>query len=224
MPSERPSLSPAFVATAEREAERLAGEVRRLREQWRERMAEAEALATEAARAEGQLRELEELLGRAPQMPLDLQDAELRGQRLSRYAIELLAKERSIGTPIHYRDWFDLVVDSGRRVVGRNPLASFLTEVSRSPLVERISSQSGTYRLNPQAAEAQAELRLRQAERLVSKFEDDIARAPEDAENKRALRAARRQRTAAQQGLTEIVSARSRLDTGSASALARPAR
>jgi hypothetical protein len=103
-------------------------------------------------------------------------------------------------------------------------LASFLTEVTRSPLVERISNQSGTYRLNPQAAEAQAELRLRQAERLVAELEDEIARAPEDAENKRALRSARRQRTAAQQRLTEIVSARTRLDTGSRSALARPAR
>jgi hypothetical protein len=42
-------------------------------------------------------------------MPLELQNEELRGQQLSRHAIELLAKQRAIGTPIHYREWFTLV-------------------------------------------------------------------------------------------------------------------
>jgi hypothetical protein len=39
--------------------------------------------------------------------------------------------------PIHYRDWYRLLVERGLRVSGRDPEASFLTQITRSPVVKR---------------------------------------------------------------------------------------
>jgi hypothetical protein len=67
---------------------------------------------------------------------------------------------------IQYRDWFELVLAQGCAVSGKDPAASFLTNIRDSPAVVR-GSRPGFYRLDParraavaqQLAEAQAELR-----------------------------------------------------------------
>jgi hypothetical protein len=72
----------------------------------------------------------------------------LRGAAIRRAAIEVLrARPEGAAAPIHYRAWFEAMRDSGRPVAGKDPLAVFLTQVSRSPLVVR-TDEPGVYRLD----------------------------------------------------------------------------
>jgi hypothetical protein len=91
------------------------------------------------------LRQMDEMIGLAPQLSLDVH-GELRGQKLQDIAVELL-RQRGAGVEVHYRDWFELLLDAGARVAGKDPLGSFLTQVSRAPAVESVRPRSGLYRL-----------------------------------------------------------------------------
>ena len=51
---------------------------------------------------------------------------------------------------LHYREWFALLEQNGYAVAGKDPLAVFLTQLSRSPVVQR-GTQSGVYELNAAA-------------------------------------------------------------------------
>jgi hypothetical protein len=88
----------------------------------------------------------------------------LRGRELRRAAGRLLWTW--MGTnPIHYREWFERVLAEGYAIGGKDPAASFLTNIRDSPAVIRGSSQ-GFYALDPTSvdrvgqaiAEVQAEL------------------------------------------------------------------
>jgi hypothetical protein len=72
---------------------------------------------------------------------------ELRGERLREVAVDVLRRLALSGDPIHYRAWFDALVEAGFRVSGRDPLASFLTQVTRIDQVESVGRRSGLYRL-----------------------------------------------------------------------------
>ena len=109
--------------------------------------ARADELEAKAVHDERLLRELEDILELAPQLRVDLQTEELRGQRLREVAIETLRTELGVGESIHYRDWFRLVRAAGHRVAGKDPMATFLTQVSRSDAVEPLGARSGRYRL-----------------------------------------------------------------------------
>jgi CxxC motif-containing protein (DUF1111 family) len=91
------------------------------------------------------LRQMDDMLGLAPQLSLHALDGELRGQQLQEVAIELLRRRGR--QEIHYRDWYGLVVDAGFQVSGKDPLAAFLTQVSRAESVESVRPRSGLYRL-----------------------------------------------------------------------------
>lgn len=104
---------------------------------------QVDADVTEAARL---LRQMDEMLGLAPQLSLDTH-GELRGHKLQEIAVELLRQKRGSGVEVHYRDWFALLLETGIRVAGKDPLGSFLTQVSRSPAVESVRPRSGLYRL-----------------------------------------------------------------------------
>jgi hypothetical protein len=110
-------------------------EQRRLLAQTRELV---RAAAREAERLELALSALEGLSGDA--LPA------LSGRRLVDLAIELL-REREHPQPIHYRDWYALVEQAGYVVPGADPLASFLTALSRDERIERVGSRTGRYRL-----------------------------------------------------------------------------
>jgi hypothetical protein len=93
------------------------------------------------------LRTMDEMLGLAPQLSLESANRELRGQRLQDIAVEVLRAKRGDGSVVHYREWYGLVTDAGVRVAGKDPLATFLTQISRSPSVESVRPRSGLYRL-----------------------------------------------------------------------------
>ena len=92
------------------------------------------------------LRRMDEMLGTAPQLSLDAH-GELRGQRLQEIAVELLRQKRGAGVAVHYREWFEMLVEEGLEVAGRDPLSNFLTQVARAPQVESVRPRSGLYRL-----------------------------------------------------------------------------
>jgi hypothetical protein len=52
---------------------------------------------------------------------------------------------------LHYRDWYEAVSAAGFNVAGKDPLAVFLTQISRSPVIRK-STQSGVYELDTTAA------------------------------------------------------------------------
>jgi hypothetical protein len=145
------ALSANFIAAAIDQRETLQKNVQKLRTEVEALRAKADELETKAALDERLLRELEDILELAPQLRVDLQTEELRGQRLRQVAIEILENELGAGESIHYRDWFRLVRAAGHRVAGKDPMASFLTQVSRSDAVEPLGARSGRYRLRPAA-------------------------------------------------------------------------
>jgi len=115
----------------------------------RERAERLQDLADDArAQAEAQeaaLRDLGELVGIDPQMRLEHLDARLGGQRLQEIAIQVLVDRDPPGTPIHYKDWYRLLREAGYVVGGKDPQATFLASVARSPRVRSIGRRSGLY-------------------------------------------------------------------------------
>jgi hypothetical protein len=107
----------------------------------------AERIDLQSAADRTNLAELEGALGEASQLVIDELDHVLRGQRLERVAIRVLQENRGEAAEIHYREWFDLLRADGYRVSGRNPLGTFLSQLNRSPAVERVGRRSGRYRL-----------------------------------------------------------------------------
>lgn len=93
------------------------------------------------------LRGMDEMLGRAPQLSLEALHGELRGKRLREIAVELLRQKRGDGAVVHYREWYDLLLEAGVKVAGRDPLATFLTQIARAPDVTSVRPRSGLYRL-----------------------------------------------------------------------------
>lgn len=90
---------------------------------------------------------IEEVAGLAPQLAMCEISEELRGERLREVALEVLQRLSTSGDPVHYRIWFDTLVQSGYRILGRDPLATFLTQITRIDKVESVGRRSGLYRL-----------------------------------------------------------------------------
>ena len=87
---------------------------------------------------------------------------------------------------LHYRDWFALLEQAGYAVAGKDPLAVFLTQLSRSPLVRR-GTQAGVYELD-----LQTRARLRhQLDTLQAQLRDLAAPASSSTTHLSALRSRR---------------------------------
>ena len=71
----------------------------------------------------------------------------LRGARIREAAVRVLAAHTEPEAPVHYRDWFELLMARGFLPVGKDPLATFLTQIGRSPIVKRTTT-SGIYVLD----------------------------------------------------------------------------
>jgi hypothetical protein len=110
----------------------------------------------------------------------------LRGAAIRDVAVRVLSARTDPTEPIHYTAWLELVRAQGYGVAGRDPFASFLTQVGRSPVVAK-ADEPGTYVLDLAAPE-------RLLKRLLS-LQSEVA----------ALHRG-------QQTIAEIVSARDRRD------------
>lgn len=128
------------------ERQRLIGRIEQEGEQLESLRAVVDDLANRVAHDERMLREIESVLGKAPQLRLDNGNLRIRGRRLEEIAIAVLADADSSG-PIHYRDWFELLRSRGHLVAGKKPIDTFLAQINRSAHVERVGRRSGLYRL-----------------------------------------------------------------------------
>lgn len=145
------------VAVADRDlrlAEALTQEYRALQARVQQGRERAERLRELAEQAEEQatgdeklLRDLAGVLGQSAQTSLDELNGRLRGQRLREVAVEVLREQHRAGEPIHYRAWFDLVRRQGYAIAGKDPLATFLAQISRADSVESVGRRSGLYLL-----------------------------------------------------------------------------
>jgi hypothetical protein len=122
----------------------------------RERAARFRALADhldqQADRDERLLGELRAALGLDAQLRIDDLDRRLKGHALGEAALDILAREVGPGTPIHYKEWYRLLRAAGFQVGGKNPVATFLTQVQRVPEVERLGHRTGVYQMIVDAA------------------------------------------------------------------------
>lgn len=106
--------------------------------------------------------------GEAPRGEVtELREAEvLRGTAIREAAVRVLAASGDATRPVHYRRLYELLGEAGFAVTGKDPLATFLTQLSRSPVIRK-TTKAGVYELDPDApdrlrrrlGELQAELR-----------------------------------------------------------------
>jgi hypothetical protein len=111
--------------------------------------ATAAATATPAIRATGNQ-------GAAHDPGPDEDVTALRGPAIREAAVRVLIAQPGPIEALHYRQWYELLTEAGFRVAGKDPLAVFLTQLSRSPLVRKASAP-GVYEVDRQAP-----LRIRQ--------------------------------------------------------------
>lgn len=140
-------LSEGVRKAVERERELVVGRLEALRGQAERLHLLVEQVDRDVEETSRLLRGMDEMLGLAPQLSIDAAHGELRGQRLREIAVELLRQKKGVGAVIHYKDWFELLHEAGLHVAGRDPIATFLTQIARAPGVESVRPRSGLYRL-----------------------------------------------------------------------------
>lgn len=134
-----------FDAALQAEYRVLAASVARHREQAERLQSLADHARVQAERDEQALVGLAQVLGLDPQMVIEQLDDRLRGARLQEIAVRVLAEHQQPGEAIHYKQWYGLLRTAGYAVGGKDPLASFLAAISRSPHVQAVGQRSGLY-------------------------------------------------------------------------------
>ncbi len=123
----------------------LAASIAQLRERAERLQDLADHARAQAEHDERALGALAGLLGLEQQMSLEQLDERLRGQRLQEIAVQVLTKRHVPGEPVHYKHWYGLLREAGYSVGGKDPLATFLATISRSPRIQAVGQRSGLY-------------------------------------------------------------------------------
>ncbi len=158
---ERVEHSRRLVRAARAERERLARDLEqaeRLAERLRASLAEAEDRAEALRRRVDLLTELGDAEAPAgepgrdniltfPDTGGEPPHGYLRGREIRIAAVRLLSPANDPPGAIHYAHWFELLGEAGYGIRGRDPLATFLTQIRRSPVVVWADAP-GTYRLD----------------------------------------------------------------------------
>ncbi len=160
MPRPVPNPSSRLVRAAE--AER--SDLRRLREEVTDQHEKALARVRELEATLAEVDERLQVLARivpertAPGGTQPERDAEetekevLRGPAIRETAVQVLRGRSPLIEALHYREWYELVLEAGYQVAGKDPLAVFLTQLGRSPVVRK-TTQAGVYELDRNAVE-----------------------------------------------------------------------
>lgn len=176
---EAPLPSSRLAAAASAERVRLDREARRVEQRAEALTAELQRLVEKREEIRQQVNLLEQLAPGGRQItpaprptvsPVPSSAAQgppngyLQGARIRAVAVRLLAASEHASRPIHYQDWFELLTRAGFGVKANDPLGTFLTQVTRSPVVQRAGGP-GLYRLDLDAPrELHDELRRLQDE------------------------------------------------------------
>jgi hypothetical protein len=146
-----PALSDEFKQTAAVEREKLFQRFEECRQRCEHHTQLAAEAAQEAERYARAVREIGELLGIEEQLSINELHDQLRGERLRVVAADVLWRHFREGDVVHYKEWLELVIAEGHRIGGKNPAATFLTQVARVETVERVGRRSGLYKLRVSA-------------------------------------------------------------------------
>lgn len=142
------ALSEDFRESAIAERDKLIGRYEKARSEHEELLQLSNEAALEAERHLKTIRELGELLGIEDQLSIVELTPELRGERLRSVAADIVFRHFKPGDPpFHYKQWLELVVADGHRVGGKNPSATFLTQVAHVSGVVRIGRRTGMYQV-----------------------------------------------------------------------------
>lgn len=118
--------------------------------------------------------EVVELASRAAPPANDAESGEcLRGPAIREAAVRVVVAQPERIDALHYRRWYELLCEAGYAVAGKDPLAVFLTQVSRSPVVRK-ATKAGVYEIDRQAPE-----RIRQRLQRLQGELREIAVAPQ---------------------------------------------
>ena len=161
----------------QRAADAERNELRKTRRQLLSKREEVVARLHELDEALAEVRDRETLLDRlAPATATNAREVEpsevseahelLRGPAIRETAVRVLTARGGVEA-LHYREWFKLLGAAGYGVAGKDPLAVFLTQISRSPVVRK-GTQAGVYELD---LDASARLR-RELNRLQSELRE----------------------------------------------------
>lgn len=166
-PVEAAAPSTRLTAAAAAERAKLEREARRVEQRAEALTAELQRLVEAREEIRQQLSLLDRLVPSAPlraepelppgtfeESPRDEQEAPpngyLQGARIRAVAVRLLAAHWNAAAPIHYQAWFELLAQAGFGVRAQDPLGTFLTQVTRSPVVQKADGP-GLYRLDIEA-------------------------------------------------------------------------
>ncbi len=94
---------------------------------------------------------------------------------------------------VHYREWFERLIVAGYAIGGKDPLASFLTNIRDSPAVAR-GSRQGYYKLDPESA-TPLEQQLSEVQAELADVERSIDLAYADADPSARVEALREHRS-----------------------------
>jgi len=125
----------------------------------------------------------------------------IKGAELRRVAGRLLwTSQRE--DEIHYREWFERVLAEGYAIGGKDPVASFLTNIRDSPAVVRGSTQ-GYYRLD-RSGLAKTSQQLGETQAELVDVERSIKRAYAGGDNQSSIRGLREHRDNLKQAMKRL--------------------
>jgi len=76
----------------------------------------------------------------------------IKGAEIRETAARKVFLTHGAGRALHYRRWLTLLLEDGYEIAGQDPAATFLTNLSRSPVIRR-AGQPGEYEIDPDALE-----------------------------------------------------------------------
>lgn len=184
-----PPVSQRLTSAAESDLTRLYDERERLHLRREHLSQRYTAMITEINTSLGGIDErilqLESLLG-GPARPVSHPEATpsnqkvIEGLEIRVEAVRLLQNDPRKEIGIHYKEWYDMLAPAGLAIVStKTPESTFLTNISRSPLVEK-GQEPGFYRLNLSAQEELEKKRSQLRTKIAALYTDPVAQNSEE--------------------------------------------
>ena len=174
-----------LAATVAREIELLTAQRERVRHRQNDLRARLRDLDDELSALNKRQHDLDRLLGDHRVPAAASRPRLLGGATLRRHAVAHLLTTGQ-HHDIHYRTWYEQLAADGLLIRGANPAATFLTNITRSPLITR-GERPGTYRLDPDAPQRINTLLVKARDRLHATAVARTDNAPQRPERLRAL-------------------------------------
>ncbi|MBN8869071.1 MAG: hypothetical protein J0H66_04230 [Solirubrobacterales bacterium] len=127
----------------------------------------------------------------------------LSGAQIREIAVQMIVGTTHANNGIHYRTWYELVVGNGIEISGKDPVAVFLTQMSRSPVVVR-AEQPGEYKIDDSFLNRVAQ-EIQDLDRLIDELDqsDSEATIEQIEQRRQQVKQARARRRSLERSLAE---------------------